>query len=79
MFGYRFIVIHKDDWKDIERAVYIKNRLVEVHLWFSGWRDLEIIWDYVFAETYFGSIGSARSKYAEARGTDDYGVPNENK
>jgi hypothetical protein len=45
----------------------------QVHRWFSGWRDLDIIWDYLIKDTNFGGIERARKDYAEARGTDEYG------
>lgn len=48
-------------------------KLTQLHRWFSGWKDLDIIWDYVNSEVYFGSIDTCRDKYAEERGTDVYG------
>lgn len=71
MFGWT--LIRKSELKDLQKCQIQISTLVQVHRWFSGWRDLDIIWDYIFAETYFGSIGSAREKYAKARGTDEYG------
>ena len=47
----------------------------QVHRWFSGWRDLDIIWDYLIKDTNFGGIERAREDYAEDRGTDEYGKP----
>lgn len=48
-------------------------KLNQVIRWFSGWKDLDIIWDFIGSETYYGSIDSCRSKYAKERGTDEYG------
>jgi hypothetical protein len=66
-------IIAESEYNELRRSHNIKSTLVNVHRWFSGWEDLDIIWDYVFAETYYGDISSCRDKYAEARGTNEYG------
>ena len=66
-------IISESEYKELRRSHNIQSTLVNVHRWFSGWKDLDIIWNYVFAETYFGDISMAREKYASARGTDVYG------
>ena len=48
--------------------------LAAVYRWFSGFRDLDIIWDYIYGKRG-GSIDSVRYEYAKARGTDVYGKP----
>jgi hypothetical protein len=45
-----------------------------IYRWFAGWRDLDIIWDYINCKNQF-TIEHTRRLYAEARGTDEYGKP----
>lgn len=73
MFGYT--LIRKDELAEYKKAYTTHHRVLDGHRWFSVWTDLDILWEYLLAETYIGDIGSCRSKYAEARGTDDYGNP----
>lgn len=67
MFGLS--IVRTERLKELEKCERQIQTLVQVRYWFSGWRDLDIIWDYIFADTYFGSIGSCRTKYADARAT----------
>lgn len=60
-----------------KRHKEIVDSLAMVHRWFSGFRDLDIIWDYVYGKRD-GSIDSVRYDYAKARGTDVYGKPKQN-
>jgi hypothetical protein len=53
------------------------SRLKEVYRWFSGWKDLDVIWSYVTEDNYFGGIDSARKRYARLRGTGIYGEEKE--
>jgi hypothetical protein len=48
-----------------------RQRVVNLHRWFSGWKDLDIIWDYIFEGR--GFVDQVREQYAKARGTDVYG------
>jgi hypothetical protein len=73
MFGWT--LIRKEEKAELEKHYFTRMRVIECHRWFSGWKDLDIIWDYLMTPTYFGSIGSARYKYAVARGTNEYGAP----
>lgn len=73
MFGWT--LIRKSELKELRRSHQRVSTLVQVRDWFSGWKDLEIIWDYVLSEFYPGTIDSCRSRYADARGTDQYGQP----
>lgn len=67
MFGWSLIKTEE------LRAMQIKEiKLNEVHRWFSGWKDLEIIWDYIYNDTFYG-ISRTREEYAKARNTDEYG------
>lgn len=52
-----------------KRYEEIVDSLTMVHRWFSGFRDLDIIWDYIYGKRG-GSIDSVRHDYAKARGTD---------
>lgn len=72
MFGWT--IIRKKELKRLERQDRVVRTLWNVHRWFSGWRDLDVIWDYVLNDDiYFGDISSCREKYAKERGTDVYG------
>lgn len=71
MLGYT--LIRKSELAYLKRSSAMVQTLINCHRWFSGWKDLDIIWDYIFSETYFGGIETARKKYADARGTDVYG------
>lgn len=57
-----------------KRHEEIANNLAMVHRWFSGFRDLDIIWDYVYGKSG-RSIDSVRYDYAKTQGTDVYGKP----
>lgn len=71
MFG--FSIIRTSTLKEYE-AAYVKfSKVHELYRWFAGWSDLDIIWDYIYRDTYFGGISEARSKYAKARNTNEYG------
>lgn len=73
MFG--LTIVRKSYLEDLEKRGRIVDRLSLVHRWFAGWRDLDIIWDYLYMKDgwYSGTIDSVRVKYAEARGTNEYG------
>lgn len=73
MFG--FTIVRKEYLAELERQAMTHCIAVQCHRWFAGWRDLDIIWDYIFRTKQFGGISEAREKYAEARGTDVYGQP----
>lgn len=70
-------LVRTEELKRLEKCGIRMQTLMNVHRWFAGWRDLDIIWDYILSETYFGDIGSCRQKYAEARKTDEYGNAND--
>ena len=63
-----------DSRSQAKRDREIVDSLAMVHRWFSGFRDLDIIWNYVYGKRS-GSIDSVRYDYAKARGTDVYGKP----
>lgn len=71
MFGYK--LVRKDFYESLIKALYIRARVIEGHRWFSGWKDLDIIWEYVLGKRVSGGISEARQDYAKARGTDEYG------
>ena len=60
MFGWA--LIRSKELKEYERRSRIYMSLIYVRDWFSGWSDLRVIWDYVFSDTYYGSIDSARRR-----------------
>jgi len=71
MFG--FTIISKQRLAELERHQVKMQKFWQVHRWFSGWKDLDIIWDYLIQDTNFGGIERARKDYAAARKTDEYG------
>lgn len=77
LFG--FSIVRTERLEQLEKCERQIQSVLQVHRWFSGWRDLDIIWDYVFTDPYFGTISSCRQKYAKARGTDEYGNEKESK
>lgn len=71
IFGYK--IIRADEYDQLKRHSVKWNKTIRVMAWFSGWDDLKIIWKYIAEDTNYGGIERARSDYAEARGTDEYG------
>ena len=72
IFGWS--IIRTADLDDYESYKFKRAKLAMARRWFSGWVDLDIIWDYLANDNYFGGIESAREEYARARGTTVYGV-----
>lgn len=71
IFG--FTIIRKNELKDLQ-CTHIKYcKLMQIRRWFSGWTDLDIIWDYIIQDTNYGGIEKAREDYAKARKTTVYG------
>jgi hypothetical protein len=69
LFGWT--IIRKSELEQLESQGRIVSRLIQVHRWFSGWKDLDIIWAYLFNPQT--DISPVRDDYAKARGTDCYG------
>lgn len=65
MFGYT--IIRKAELHEYRKAYCTRQRVIDCHRWFAHFKDLDIIWEYLLAETYFGDIGSCRDKYEKAR------------
>lgn len=57
LLNYR--IIHKDKLRYLEKCEIKVSKLHEVYRWFSGWKDLNIIWDYIISESYVGGISEA--------------------
>lgn len=72
MFGYT--IISKNRLAELEKSEMRIQTMHLVYRWFAGWRDLDIIWNYVFGLSP-ETINSTRERYAKARGTDVYGKP----
>ena len=77
MFG--FSLIRTDRLKELEKIDVKYSKIHQLYRWFSGWQDLDIIWDYIKPDTYFGGIDECRKKYAKARNTNVYGKANPTK
>lgn len=72
MIPFRIVSVKR--LKYLEQLEVKQIKFWQIHRWFAGWRDLDIIWDYLIKDTNFGGIERARQDYAKARGTDEYGV-----
>lgn len=68
-FGYTYIKA-EEYWK----LNSIENRITESRRWFSGFKDLDVIWEYLLKN---GDISDVRDRYAKLRGTDVYGYQKE--
>lgn len=73
ILGFR--IIREERFKRLEYLEIKVQKFWQVHRWFAGWRDLDIIWDYLTQDINHGGIEYARKCYARARGTDEYGKP----
>lgn len=71
LFGWS--LIRTKDLRKHEANESIIQNLIVAHRWLTGWRDLDIIWDYVFNKQPHDGIGLTRKVYAKARNTDEYG------
>lgn len=71
ILGFR--IIRESTYRDLVRADNKFRKVLSCNRWFAGWRDLDIIWNYIIQDTNFGGIEKARSDYARARGTNEYG------
>lgn len=68
-----FRIISTKRLKHLESLEVKVAKFWQVHRWFSGWKDLDIIWDYLIKDTNYGGIEKARNDYAAARQTNEYG------
>jgi hypothetical protein len=73
LFGWT--LIRKSELAEYKSSHAVRGAVIRCHRWFSGWKDLDVIWSYLLSETYFGGIEYARKQYADARGTNEYGTP----
>lgn len=70
MFGYSIIKTEK-----LERLKAIEERAYMAHRWLSGFKDLDIIWDWIFGKSRHSYTDAMRSEYAKIRNTTEYGKP----
>ena len=73
LFGWS--LVRTSELSKHEDNLIIIQNLITAHRWFSGWKDLEIIWKYIFNHRPIDSVETARKNYAKERNTDEYGVP----
>lgn len=66
MFGYW--MVSKGDWFKYQNAFH---RIGELQRWLSGFKDLDLIWDWIRAPDC--SIDELRNRYARARQATVYG------
>lgn len=71
LFGWS--LIRTKDLRKYEDNECAIQKLIVAHRWLTGWKDLDIIWEYIFNRNNFGGIELTRSVYAMARNTDEYG------
>lgn len=70
IFGYYFV--KADDYDDLQ---YLKANVYLCQRWLSGFKDLNVIWDYLLNGGR--QTDAMRVEYARERGTDVYGNPRE--
>lgn len=71
LFGY---VLVKKTYLAERELSHMKLYYMATHIpWFSGWKDLEVLWDHFLRGKSFGGVSKARYDYARMRGTDEYG------
>ena len=75
IFGWS--IIRTSELDGYEGYKFKRAKLAMARRWFSGWVDLDIIWDYIANDDYFGGIEAAREEYAKVRDTNVYGIKNE--
>lgn len=76
IFGYTILILTEEEMQDIADAKGIRLRAVQAYRWFSGWKDLDVLFDYLLGlplERPWGNVEYARKEYAKRRGTDEYG------
>jgi hypothetical protein len=73
IFGFR--IITDEEYQELRKSYNVHARVGQCYRWLSGWKDLDIIWDYLLMKDdfYCGGIERCRTDYAKARGTDVYG------
>lgn len=71
LFGYK--LVKAEEYEKLKLSSIKWQKTVHALAWFSGWEDMEILRKYLVEDTNFGGIERARSDYARARGTDEYG------
>ncbi len=69
-FGFR--IIREEEYQSLIQDYQVAHKVLRVRRWFSGWKDLDIIWDYLFDKSR-EDVSPTRQEYARARGTDEYG------
>lgn len=70
---FKLRIVTEAEYQELRKTFTKYHKMIECYRWFSGWKDLDIIWDYIRNDVNYGGIEGARKKYAEARGTDVYG------
>lgn len=71
LFG--FVIISKEEYKRLQKSDIAFSTMIQCHRWFAGWKDLDIIWNYILGYRIYGGISETREDYANARKTDVYG------
>lgn len=74
MLGYT--LVKKEYLKNLEHKEAKYDYIRQTKYWFSGFGPLMKVLDYYTSnpDDYQPTIGQIRSEYAQAMGTDDYGV-----
>ena len=72
IFGWS--LVRTSELKELQRYSVKYQKVIQCRRWFSGWKDLDFIWDYIMEDTNYGGIEQARRDYADARNTDQYGT-----
>ena len=69
---FKYHIISDSEFKELQAAYFVKQRVGQCYRWFSGWKDLDVIWQYL-VESSGPTIDSVREEYASLRRTNVYG------
>jgi hypothetical protein len=72
MFGFK--IVREDEYNELEKAATLHQRVYTLDRWFSGWKDLDIIWNYLTGKDNTSDTWSLRQSYADKRKTGIYGT-----
>lgn len=69
---FKWRIISEESFQYYTKCSTTFQRACLCHRWFSGWKDLDIVWDYLLFKN-IKTIERTREEYANARSTSVYG------
>ena len=70
MFGYKLVKT-----EELDELEFIERRIMTCMRWLSGFKDLNIVWEWILGRSEIREISDMREAYAKARETSVYGKP----